>query len=397
MLPAVLELYVVWHPGDQLGRTIAQELRDHFQGSAYTGLIGGAVEVYIRSAPWSPGGGAPRPIPFPGRPWINGVEPARYVAVLPILQPQLRRAVQFGDASWRAYAEELVAAADRDREHVGVYPIGVHPGIGGRLAELFSRFQRVDTVGDGARRSVALAQVLAQKLVGEDERITVFVSHSRQQAADDTEGTAALTKQVRATISDTHLRSFFDAADLQPGDDWREQLRAAAARSAMLVLRGDMYASRPWCQEEIRIAKCSGMPIVVVDALQQGEERGSFLTDHLPRVPARVPGVERAEAIGRALGILVDECLKRALWRRQQEVAGDFEVAWWAPHAPEALTLLDWLGRHPDRGAGRLLVLHPDPPLGRPERMVLNDLAVAAGVDDGIDILTPRGLAARGG
>ena len=397
MLPPVLEIYVVWHPEDDIGHQIGTQLREHFHGSAYTGLIGGAVEVYTRSAQWRAGSSAPRPIPFPETPSVNGVQPARYVAVLPVLRPRLQRAVQFGEADWRAYIEGLVAAYDRDPDRVGIYPVGVHPNVGGRLGELIDkRFQRVDTVrddpGDSAQRCTDLAQTLAQKLGGEGKRIKVFLSHSRQKTTGDTGGPGALTRDVRAAIGATHLADFFDLVDLQPGDQWRIELRREAAHSAMLVLRTDMYASRPWCQEELRIAKCAGMPIVVVDGLHQGEERGSFLADHLPRVPAYQPGENRLAGIRRALGILVDECLKRALWRRQQEaVRSDdrLNVAWWAPHAPEPLTLLDWLRRRPDRGTGPLLVLHPDPPLGGPEREVLNDLAAMAGVEAGIEILTP--------
>src|SRR5215467_4657050 len=49
VLPPILELYVVWHPGDAAGQAVAQQLIDHFRGSAYSGLIGGAVDVYVRS------------------------------------------------------------------------------------------------------------------------------------------------------------------------------------------------------------------------------------------------------------------------------------------------------------------------------------------------------------
>ena len=62
MLPAVLEIYVVWHPNDVMGSDIADELIGHFRGTAFTGLIGGAVEVFVRSAGWTALSEAPRPI-----------------------------------------------------------------------------------------------------------------------------------------------------------------------------------------------------------------------------------------------------------------------------------------------------------------------------------------------
>ena len=51
MLPPVLEIYVVWHTKDAEGQTIADTLLGHFRGTAFSGLIGGAVEVYVRSTP----------------------------------------------------------------------------------------------------------------------------------------------------------------------------------------------------------------------------------------------------------------------------------------------------------------------------------------------------------
>ena len=127
--------------------------------------------------------------------------------------------------------------------------------------------------------------------------------------------------------------------------------------------------------------------------------------DHVPRVPARMEnGRWRKADIYRALNLLVDECLKRALWGRQRELARNevtFNVAWWAPHAPEPITLAKWLDD--ERRAGRLvangnfIVLHPDPPLGPEERNTLQELLSLAGINARLDVMTPRLLAARGG
>src|SRR5690606_19742950 len=139
-------------------------------------------------------------------------------------------------------------------------------------------------------------------------------------------------------------------------------------------------------------------------ALGEAEERGSFLMDHVPRVPARTEnGHWRRADIHRALNLLVDECLKRAVWRHQQRLAEDhFEVAWWAPHAPEPITLAKWLEEQ--RQANRLapegddlIVLHPDPPLGPEEKTVLQEILALAGIERKLDVMTPRLLAARSG
>src|SRR5690606_20411540 len=119
----------------------------------------------------------------------------------------------------------------------------------------------------------------------------------------------ALIKAVREIIHDTRLSEFFDAADLQVGQDWSQDLLDSAATSAVLALRTDLYPTREWCQREMLVAKRAGAPIVIVDAIGEGEERGSFLMDHVPRVPARMKEDGRWDIadIRRALNLLVDE------------------------------------------------------------------------------------------
>lgn len=411
MLPPVLEVYVVWHPGDPGGTIAAEQVFQHFHGTLFSGLIGGAVEVYVRSAGWRAIDDAPRPIPFPSAPPPNGIVQAQLTAVVPVLGNEFAAAVETGPGPWRAYASGIVAAHDAAPDRVGVFPLLVdHSATDNtELGRIFSRRQRIAASGPPAEpeeqlRCRDLAQAIAQ-MAGAGERLTVFISHTKHGAEGEQDDVPALIEQVRRIIGRTRLREFFDAHDLQPGCDWDKDLRAQAATSALLALRTDLYAGREWCQREVLIAKQHGMPIVILDALGRGEERGSFLMDHVPRVPVRHDGPGwRDTDIRLGLNLLVDECLKRALWRRQADLArdrADLDVAWWAPHAPEPVTLAHWLtaerasGR--PAGAGDLRVLHPDPPLGPAEREVLDQMAALGGFDGRFDPMTPRMLAARGG
>ena len=166
-----------------------------------------------------------------------------------------------------------------------------------------------------------LVQGLTQFVHGPGSRIQIFISHTRQFARGGAVITA-LTDLVDTAIRTSRLAEFFDARDLQPGEDWAARLREAAGNSAVLALRSDLYASRAWCQEELLTAKLAGTPVVILDALVEGEERGSFLMDHVPRVPVRREGEGWSrDDVDRALSLLVDEALKRALWRRQRELA----------------------------------------------------------------------------
>jgi hypothetical protein len=420
MLPPVLETYVVWHPDDQAGARAAHQLVEHVHGTLFTGLIGGAIEVYVRHQGWRGATDAPRPIPVPSSPPPNGVAQAQYVAVVPVLGVGLARAVQPGSGAWFDYLTALARAPETAPEtaarRVRIFPLLLADSAalrGSTLDRILGRYQRLagslPATGEGAgtprtgwRRD--LIQGLAQFTGQAGSRLQVFISHTRQAIGDGC-GVAELTRTVRAVIAGTRLAEFFDPRDLQAGQQWRQALRENAGRGALLALRTDLYASRGACQWEVLAAKEEGTPVVILDALQRGEERGSFLMDHVPRVPVRRG--ERGwseDDVAAGLAVLVDECLKRALWQRQRELAlgrPDLDVVWWAPHAPEPLTLARWLvqqrGSGGLPGTGPLRILHPDPPLGAPERLVLDQLARLSGITRELDVMTPRLLAARGG
>lgn len=413
MLPSVLEIYVVHHPNDPAGCGVAEQVFKHFHGSAFSGLIGGAIEVYGRAHGWRGSNDAPRPIPFSSDDQPNNLEPARLVVVVPVLSVALARAVE-NDEGWLLYLERITDAHTAHPERVGVFPLAVDDVNRGesRLEGMFARYQRIavpsglgDDEPSAELRCRDLCQGIAQMAVGSDARLQVFISHTRRTGTGEEQEVPQLIRIVREIVGETRLRHFFDANDLQPGRDWDAELRRQAAHSALLALRTDLYASRAWCQCEMLIAKRAGMPIVILDALEQGEERGSFLMDHIACIPVRHAGDGWSKTdIRRGLNFLVDECLKRALWGLQQELAAErneLSIAWWAPHAPEPVTLVQWLHDQialgtPQLGDQDLRILHPDPPLGPDEREALIQMVALMGHRAALDVMTPRGLASRG-
>jgi len=414
MLPPVLEVHVLWHPGDTGGAAIAQEFVEHFHGTVFSGLIGGAVEVFIRSPGWRSDSDAPRPIPFDDNGIAPGLRAAKAIAVVPLIGNEMAMASHEDGSPWQQYLGAIVEVQRAQPERIDIFPYLLD---GGAMTEtvpgkLFGLLQRIgaNPVAEGETAQVARCRELAQgitHLVSQStDRLTVFISHTKRSSEGEGETVSTLIKAVRDVLGGTRLRQFFDASDLEPGTDWDSELRAKAGSSAMLAIRTDLYPSREWCQRELLIAKREGMPVIIMDALSDAEERGSFLMDHVPRVPARMEGGSwRKRDIHRAIALLVDECAKRALWRSQQELAlkeSAVSVTWWAPHAPEPITLTKWLetakakGELPPKDQA-LVVLHPDPPLGPEERTALQDILTLAGVESPLDVMTPRSLAARGG
>lgn len=412
MLPPTLEVYVVWHPLDTRAKEVASQVFDHFHGTTFSGLIGGAVEVYERSSGWRSAEDAPRPILLPGAVDPSGVPAARIVAVVPVVGNELASVIEAEDVNWTRSVGAF-ESAQHSATAVGVFPFAVDDGAlqGTKLGRLIGRFQRIASPPALSTQEPwkellcrDLSQGIVQLIRPNHQRLTVFISHTKRAGAGEVD-TAALIELVRQIISETRLQHFFDASDLQPGEDWDNELRAQASTSALLVLRTDLYATREWCQREMVIAKHHGMPVVTLDCVSACEERGSFLMDHVPRIPVRRGTVDATKAdVRRGLNLLVDECLKRELWRVQRHLAGsrpELKVAWWAPHAPEPLTLLQWMEEGKaagllTKGGGVIRVLHPDPPLGTEEKASLEQIVRLVDHGGPLEVMTPRTLASRG-
>lgn len=412
MLPPVLEIYVLWHPRDTAGGTVAAELDRHFHGDPFTGMIGGAVEVYSRSTGWLRQDGPPRPIPFPDDPPPNQVTQAVLTVVVPIFGSNLDEAVDDTGGAWWAYLKRVADARKATPQRVAIFPYQVNDDADqGELIRLFGHLQYIGRDGVPGDEDQAWRRDLVQGIVqfaGEEaqQRLTVFISHTHAAPIGHDHNARNFTERVRTVIGQTRLRDFFSARDLPPGVDYPQVLLAEAARSALLGLRTDHYASRPWCQTEVLTAKRAGMPVVMLDALIQGDRRGSFLMDHTPRVPAVGTDTSIDAGIRAGLNLLVDQCLQRVLWQHQRRLAevhaAGLGVSWWASHAPEPATLAAWVADERAHGGlpegATVRILHPDPPLGEAEHEVLKQMAAWGGITDGgLDILTPRQVAARGG
>jgi hypothetical protein len=414
VLPPILEIYALWHPADDVaGRPVMARLVSHFHGNAYSGLHGGAIEVFARSQGWLEDAGAPRLLP-PVEPAGDLDLPATALtAVIVWMGLGLARAVETDGSSWAAWLEMLCARQRAAPGRLRIFPIrpaATSIPADSRLQSLLPMLAITDAQPVATCRD--LAQGLAQwagEQDGSAPRLSIFISHTKHDDSGSRRVDRLIT-QVRARIDQaSRLGSFFDSNALQPGTDWAAQLQKSASRMALLALRTDLYAGREWCQREMLLAKRHGVPVVVLDAPLRGEDRGSFLMDNVTRVPVRAAGEGWAdEDIDIGLVRLVDACLQRELWLRQgasAQLPEDVTVDWWSPHAPEPATLVDWLsarvkapGRDSDGDAANrpLRILHQDPPLGPEEREVLDRIAKLTGSPCGLDIVTPRLLAARG-
>ncbi len=395
--PPILDIYVVWHPDDAEGEAVFDRIHRHFHSDGYSGLAGGAVEVYARSVGWLAPGGPPRPLLIPGSTG-EALAAAHFCAIVPVLGAGLRAAVQ-SDPDWATYLQQI---ADSANDTVTVLPVTVAEVnlADSELQATLGAIQRLPTsaLATAGLLERGVAQAIAQTAAGTTRPVRVFISHAKHFSDTETDLPGGpLYEQVRSVIANTHLAEFFDARDLQPGTDWAAELEASAGSSALLMVRTDRYASREWTQREVLAAKQHDVPIVGLVALAEGEARGSFLMDHVPTVPLSHDAV--TASIAASLNRLVDEVLKRALWQAQSTYIQEEGFDWTPVHAPEPTTAVDWLAAHQsdDPDDDHLWIIHPDPPLGPAERAVIDRLCTLAGFETRVDILTPRTFAARGG
>ena len=401
MLPPILDIYVVWHPKDTEGQCIAGWLLDHFHGTPYIGLIGGAVEVYTRSAPWIGDSDSPRPMPFQ-EPLPHGLPAPRVTAVVPVLGVRLARAVQSSSSDWSRYLDNMLSTVQTE-SMVGIFPIRLPDCAGGGFTTPLDQLQAMDP--DSAHDPRVLCRELSQQvaqLIGDPlgDRLTVFISHTKKYSPyEEPDYVNDLVNRVRSRIANTHLSSYFDSVDLQPGSDWENELLCKATSSGLLAVRTDRYAGREWCQWEFLTAKRFERPIVTLNAIRRSEERGSFLMDHVPMVGYNDRCDDtRNRSIDEALNLLVDRSLRRALWNLQKQYMCSLGVDWAPVEAPEPVTIISWLLNNRNRIAAdaRILVIHPDPPLGCNETKVVKDLFALATFKE-VDIVTPRTYESRRG
>ena len=406
MVPFLVDIYVVWHPDDTEGQRIAGWLLDHYHGTPYVGLVGGAIEVYTRSAPWSDGSDSPRSIPFQN-PSSSGVASSHVTVVVPILGTGLAQAVKNSRSGWSSYIAMLSTAKADDQ--VGVFPVRLPGYVGNDQTTKLDGIQSMSAAS--AHDSPTLCRELSQQITqliwaimdeSQGDRLTVFISHTKRHSPNEgSDYVNDLISQVRSKIANTHINPYFDAQDLQPGTDWEDELLNQSASNSLLAIRTDLYASREWCQREFLNAKQAGKPIVTLNATRLAKERGSFLMDHVPVVSYSDHNeTTENQSIDDALNLLVDLTLSRVLWKLQAEhLSSLLNVDWTPAEAPEPITVIPWLQENSDLigTKDQILVIHPDPPLGPAEMEIIEQLFALGGAGGEVDIVTPHTYVSRGG
>jgi hypothetical protein len=400
-----LVVYVVWHPNFKYGRVVADALHTHLNRPPEHPEGGGlGIPVLFRSALWR-GESLPDPIPF---------DEAQNTAVVVLVDDHMTSA-----DGWRGYVEGVWEGAQAAGGTHRVYPVKMSERaffLSPQISRL--NFIRPYDVADppgsadaaGARtlpenatqgsEAAALTRLLNAVLhelcrlvmsrprtdyetpiaLPAEQKLTIFLSHTK---ADGVPIAQAIKRYIQ---DETHLATFFDANDIDHGDEFDQVLMDRVGRddAALLVIHTDAYSGSVWCLEELLRAKERRRPVLVVHAIGVGEARGPV---YVGNVPTRQYGPGKyAQLVGRMLlEILRCEHFVRHFEDLKKLFKMDSAIEP-LPYPPEPLTLAD-LKLTPDRTATRFA--YPEPPLSQGELKRLQAL------DERFTFNTPLLLATR--
>jgi hypothetical protein len=196
--------------------------------------------------------------------------------------------------------------------------------------------------------------------------IKLFISHSKH---DDSLLDAIKFRDF--INSQTQLKTFFDANDISFGSNFGDVIKNSAKEkdSALVVFQSDSYADREWCRIEVIEAKSAGCPIVIVNAIQNGERRVFPYLGNYPSIRYKNNFVE-----------IIDLTLELVLHNRYTSKFIDSLTDLYKIKANRILTtspeLFNFIQLKKDKNGEENfgLVVYPDPPLGSEEMEILNQL-----------------------
>lgn len=114
---------------------------------------------------------------------------------------------------------------------------------------------------------------------GKSSSITIFLSHAK---SGDTGRCHA--ESIKHFIDNTNMSHFFDATEISPGFKFDDEIIRHIRESTLVSIGSDIYSSRYWCQREILCAKENERPMIVVDCLEDYEDRVFPAASNVPCV-----------------------------------------------------------------------------------------------------------------
>ncbi|GAA4457408.1 TIR domain-containing protein [Novipirellula rosea] len=394
-----LHIHLLFHPDSVDGRKIAEALVPKFLAApAVRGL---RVPIFL--TPDCGDGLPPRLAPDPtishDPDWLD-LDAAEHSVVVVIANARMNRRVRGGTGKqWAEFAKELVHSHDSKRHSILLVSLDEQ---GVQLDKTLSalNFLTFKTDQDQQAREEELTFQLAVRALillrnrGETPGasdslapapVSFFLSHAK---ADLDAARKGPVHRVLEEVSTMRIDQWYDARKIELTEEFTAAIKDGIRRAdLMIVFLTDSWAKSSWCRMEAAYAKEVATPILVVDALKEGEPRSFPYGGNVKVVRWPIPdeatlrlclGADvkqqaiderlhkfRPIAARMVLSASILETLTRAHYAclmqgqaREDEVAIDV--------SPEAVHL----AMHPTNSS----FLYPDPPLTGEEYKVLSGL-----------------------
>ncbi len=268
---------------------------------------------------------------------------------------------------WGKWLSELSSAAHREVETVSpsvrILPVAMRHDIYANV-QLLGQMNFLAHESNLAPDSQYLVnQILISLLhflVKDKLYYDVFLSYSRSDGAEVRDFILERFKRY------PYLRPFVDEHDLIVGALYRERFRSIIRSSVFVAIQTDTYSSRTESVREFEYAKQIQRPIIVVDALVDGEPRSSSYMGN-----TRVLRYSSADKTERLVTAILTEVLCFELFDLEVDrfrQAGNEQVTV-SRRAPDlhylATSRRNKLAHRKSRSPN--VCLYPDPPLSHPE------------------------------
>lgn len=358
----LLRIHVIWADGSDDGARIAELVSKHFDGIGME-RDGVAYRVPVRfaSTPWDGRSSLPAAV---------DLARAEHNAIILLHDDVMHENVDEWDGYIKRTREAITARGNVDF----IIPFGSPSGdpvlpsdAAAKIQYAYRKAWARTKMSAAARDSRLLLHTLYQirrrlaLLGGRDGQETIFVSHAK---ADGDATASAIVAFVNDKGQDVSLHTFYDAKELNPGEDFSERFEEEIGKGTLLAIVSDAYDSRPWCVFELTTAKRKRRPIVLADVGQRRTSRTYPYGANLPKVRvSSMPGT--TEWIEPLLVEVLSEGLRCDLFERQAaRVIKDRNSALVLPRPPELFDVID---------AKTLphIIVYPDPPLGEIEQGLL--------------------------
>lgn len=202
-----------------------------------------------------------------------------------------------GKTEWRKYIEGMPELSSFHIVPIAIDSEGYHHG--GALSGLNCiRINDWPVENRNLNAVVALAHEIYRfgcKTVPPEDKgvnasITIFLSHSKSGDTGKQH-----SEKIKQFIDNTNMNRFFDANEISPGYHFDQEIENHIKDSTLLAIESDAYSSRYWCQREILIAKQHNRPVVVVNCLEDFEDRIFPAASNVPcvHISPAVPMSER--------------------------------------------------------------------------------------------------------